>query len=63
MHGKRRELNEVGVMGRVTMKGWSVGCNERQMGGETENIGGGILKGRGWAHAFCFAGNVTWQRT
>ena len=37
MHGKRRGLNEVRVMGRVTMKGWSVGCNERQMGGEKEN--------------------------
>ena len=37
MHGKRRGLNEVGVMGRVTMKGWSVGCNERQMGGGKEN--------------------------
>ena len=37
MHGKRRGLNEVEVRGTVTMKGWSVGCNERQMGGEKEN--------------------------
>ena len=36
MHGKRRGLNEVGVMGRVAMKGWAVGCNERQMGGEKQ---------------------------
>ena len=36
-HGKRRGLNEVGVMGRVTMKGWSVGCNEKQLDGEKEN--------------------------
>ena len=36
MHGKRRGLNEVGVMGRVAMKGWAVGCRERQMGGEKQ---------------------------
>ena len=36
MHGKRRGLNEVGVMGRVAMKGWAVGCSERQMGGEKQ---------------------------
>ena len=36
MHGKRRGLNEVGVMGRVAMKGWAVGCSERQVGGEKQ---------------------------
>ena len=37
MDGKRRGLNEVGVTGRVAMKGWAVGCSERQMGGEKQN--------------------------
>lgn len=37
MHGKRRGLNEIEVMGRVAMKGWAVRCGERQMGGEKQN--------------------------
>ena len=36
--GKRRELNEVGVMDGVTMKSWAVGRNERQMDGEKEHV-------------------------
>ena len=37
MHGKRRGLNEIEVMGRVAMKRWAVGCGERQIGGEKQN--------------------------
>ena len=36
--GKQRELHEVGVMGRITMKGWGVGRHERQMDGEKPHI-------------------------
>ena len=35
---KQRELHEVGVMGRITMKGWEVGRSERQMDGEKHYI-------------------------
>ena len=36
--GKQRELHEVGVMCRITMKGWGVGRSERQMDGEKQHI-------------------------
>ena len=36
--GKERELYEVGVMCRITMKGWGVGRSERQMDGEKRHI-------------------------
>ena len=51
---KQRELHEVGVMGRITMKGWGVGRHERQMDGEKQRI---TALRRAWVFYDCVHGD------